>query len=69
MNKSNNSGFTPVYVASLGGHAAILTMLLEHGGDVHQANHVGTTPVYMAAYHGHAGEDSSGGTRVHAWYL
>lgn len=54
VNKADNLGWTPVYIAAHNGHAEIITALKAGGADVNTPNDNGTTPVCAAAYAGSA---------------
>ena len=44
---------TPLLVASLQGHTAVVDWLLAHNADTHARNQGGFTPLHAAAYGGH----------------
>jgi ankyrin repeat protein len=54
VNKANNRGATPVWIAAQEGHEAVVRCLVaELGADVNQADNRGDTPVLIAAHQGH----------------
>jgi ankyrin repeat protein len=58
INKANDEGFTPFYIASCNGHESIV----EYGANVLQETTIGNTPLlYIASTHGHV---SNGHTDV-----
>ena len=48
VNLRNAQGWTPLHVAAAGGDSAVVSVLLEHGADVHAQSNIGTTPLYNA---------------------
>jgi hypothetical protein len=48
----NGSEATPMHVAALGGHADMLSLLLEHGADLDGLDMYGKTPLYRASANG-----------------
>jgi ankyrin repeat protein len=52
VNIRNAQGWTPLHIAAAGGDVGVLTLLLEHGADVHAACNLGTTPLYHATVFG-----------------
>jgi ankyrin repeat protein len=53
VNKSDNSGWTPLCSAADRGYLEIVKLLIENGGDINKSNNDGFTPLYSAAYKGH----------------
>jgi ankyrin repeat protein len=55
VNAVSCSGRTPLYMASIRGHANVVAVLLEHGADVNVkvARNHGSTPLIAACSHGH----------------
>ena len=52
-NQVDETGTTPLMLASLCGHTAIVLLLLQMGGDVHHTDNYGWTPLLLASYKGH----------------
>lgn len=50
----NKTGWTPLHYAATGGHAKIVSLLLDHYAYIDAASPNGTTPLMMAAYYGNA---------------
>ncbi|HXE21827.1 MAG TPA: ankyrin repeat domain-containing protein, partial [Rhodoferax sp.] len=48
----NKTGWTPLHYAATGGHAKIVSLLLDHYAYIDAASPNGTTPLMMAAYYG-----------------
>ncbi|MGH8819754.1 MAG: ankyrin repeat domain-containing protein [Rhodoferax sp.] len=48
----NKTGWTPLHYAATGGHAEIISLLLDHYAYIDAASPNGTTPLMMAAYYG-----------------
>jgi ankyrin repeat protein len=50
----DSAGYTPLHYAARAGHAAIVRLLLDGGGDVNARTRAGgATPLHRAAYQGH----------------
>ena len=45
MNKANDDGYTPLYIASLNGHLSTVEPLINHGADLNQGRKNGWTPI------------------------
>jgi ankyrin repeat protein len=43
-----------LHISAIHGDAAILEMLIAHGGNVNMEDHLLSTPLHYAAYHAHA---------------
>jgi len=48
VNTQDDSGFTPLFEASLNGHLEIVDLLMQHGAKVDVADDTGSTPLQMA---------------------
>jgi ankyrin repeat protein len=53
VNKANNDGTSPLFVASCNGHCDVVEALLCGGADVNKARNDGMTPLIMASCNGH----------------
>jgi cytohesin len=53
VNKANNVGVSPLYIAAQNGHEAILSALIEAGADVNKASNDGETPLIVARVRDH----------------
>ena len=53
MNKANNLGGTPLYIASQNRHCDVVEALLRGGADVNKASNDGVTPLLKASQDGH----------------
>lgn len=52
LNKSDQNGYSPVFVAAAAGHLAVVKLLVECQVDIGRANIDGMTPVLIAAQNG-----------------
>jgi len=52
VNTRNAHGWTPLHVAAAGGDPAVITLLLQHGADIHAQSHIGTTALDNATTRG-----------------
>ena len=52
---SNLYGWSPLFVASLFGHAEVVEMLISKGASVNDKDIDGLSPLYVASREGHAG--------------
>ena len=50
---TDNYGFTPLYLAAINDHEAVVTCLLGRGAEINAKNEDGITPLYCAAVNGH----------------
>ena len=53
INKENDVGFTPLYIACQNGHTNIIKYLVEHGADINKEDKYGETPIYVANQNGY----------------
>jgi cytohesin len=53
VNKANDKGATPLFVAAHNGHVAEVRVLIVAGADVNKATDDGVMPLCMAAQFGH----------------
>ena len=53
VDRANQNGATPLYVACKNGHVDAARLLLERGADVHKASNYNRTPLHEASYGGH----------------
>ncbi|KAJ8248976.1 hypothetical protein GJAV_G00229810 [Gymnothorax javanicus] len=54
VNSSSADGFTPLHVAALHGHTALLSLLIRHGACVNARNSQSATPLHLACQNSHA---------------
>ena len=53
INRADNDGVSPLFVACANGRVEVARLLIEHGADVDQAMDTGWTPLLMACAKGH----------------
>jgi|TARA_B110000977_G_scaffold143908_1_gene182696 ankyrin repeat protein len=53
VNKAEDGGVTPLYMAAEQGHEAAVRALVELDADINKAIDVGATPLYVAALQGY----------------
>ena len=53
MNQADNSGHTPLWIASEEGHLEIVKLLIESGGSVNRANSYGNIPLHISSKMSH----------------
>ena len=54
VNRGDDCGQTPLWVACLKGHLDVARLCLERGADANRATEKGTTPLAIAQKKGHA---------------
>ncbi|CAL9695217.1 unnamed protein product [Knipowitschia caucasica] len=54
VNSSNVDGFTPLHVAALHGHTALLSLMIRHGANVNGRTTQSATPLHLASQNSHA---------------
>jgi ankyrin repeat protein len=52
-NRTDNDGFSPLYVACRNGHVDIVCTLLEHRADIDLSNNNGVSPLYITCLTGY----------------
>jgi ankyrin repeat protein len=53
LDKADNDGATPAYIACQNDHTECLSLLINHGAQLDKANNEGATPAYIACQNGH----------------
>ncbi|XP_026856782.2 ankyrin repeat domain-containing protein 27 isoform X1 [Electrophorus electricus] len=53
VNSSSVDGFTPLHVAALHGHTALLALLIHHGANINSRNGQSATPLHLACQNSH----------------
>uniref|UniRef100_A0A672YDC2 Ankyrin repeat domain 27 (VPS9 domain) n=1 Tax=Sphaeramia orbicularis TaxID=375764 RepID=A0A672YDC2_9TELE len=53
VNSSNIDGFTPLHVAALHGHSALVSLLIRHGANVNARTNQSATPLHLASQNSH----------------
>lgn len=53
VNSSNVDGFTPLHVAALHGHSALVALLIRHGANVNARTNQSATPLHLASQNSH----------------
>uniref|UniRef100_A0A8C6TUZ4 Ankyrin repeat domain 27 (VPS9 domain) n=1 Tax=Neogobius melanostomus TaxID=47308 RepID=A0A8C6TUZ4_9GOBI len=53
VNSSNVDGFTPLHVAALHGHSALVSLLIRHGANVNARTNQSATPLHLASQNSH----------------
>uniref|UniRef100_A0A8C9TYN7 Ankyrin repeat domain 27 n=1 Tax=Scleropages formosus TaxID=113540 RepID=A0A8C9TYN7_SCLFO len=53
VNCSTTDGFTPLHVAALHGHAALVSLLIRHGANINARNAQSATPLHLACQNSH----------------
>ncbi|XP_051546305.1 ankyrin repeat domain-containing protein 27-like isoform X3 [Myxocyprinus asiaticus] len=53
VNSSSADGFTPLHVAALHGHTALLSLLTRHGANINVRNNQSVTPLHLACQNSH----------------
>uniref|UniRef100_A0A3P9A9C1 VPS9 domain-containing protein n=1 Tax=Esox lucius TaxID=8010 RepID=A0A3P9A9C1_ESOLU len=53
VNSSSADGFTPLHVAALHGHTALVSLLSRHGANVNARNCLSATPLHLASQNRH----------------
>ncbi|KAJ8002843.1 hypothetical protein DPEC_G00163180 [Dallia pectoralis] len=53
VNSSSVDGFTPLHVAALHGHTALVSLLSHHGANVNARNCLSATPLHLASQNRH----------------
>jgi len=49
INKIDNHGWTPLYIACQKGHITVVKYLVENGANINEGNNNGATPLYIAS--------------------
>ena len=53
INKANNDGITPIFMAASAGHCPEIELLINAGADMNKHSKNGVTPLLMAIYNNH----------------
>uniref|UniRef100_A0A3B4CFV0 VPS9 domain-containing protein n=1 Tax=Pygocentrus nattereri TaxID=42514 RepID=A0A3B4CFV0_PYGNA len=53
VNSSSVDGFTPLHVAALHGHTALVSLLIRHGANINARNGQSATPLHLACQNSH----------------
>ncbi|KAM4619223.1 ankyrin repeat domain-containing protein 27 isoform 2-T2 [Polymixia lowei] len=53
VNSSSADGFTPLHVAALHGHTALVSLLTRHGANINARNSQSATPLHLASQNSH----------------
>lgn len=53
VNSSSVDGFTPLHVAALHGHTALVSLLSRNGANVNARNSQSATPLHLASQNSH----------------
>uniref|UniRef100_A0A8B9LWM5 Ankyrin repeat domain 27 (VPS9 domain) n=1 Tax=Astyanax mexicanus TaxID=7994 RepID=A0A8B9LWM5_ASTMX len=53
VNSSSVDGFTPLHVAALHGHTALVSLLIRHGANINSRNGQSATPLHLACQNSH----------------
>ncbi|XP_067446774.1 ankyrin repeat domain-containing protein 27 [Thunnus thynnus] len=53
VNSCNADGFTPLHVAALHGHSALVALLIRHGANVNARTNQNATPLHLASQNSH----------------
>ncbi|KAL0154595.1 hypothetical protein M9458_048858, partial [Cirrhinus mrigala] len=48
VNSSSADGFTPLHVAALHGHTALVSLFTRHGANINARNNQSATPLHLA---------------------
>ncbi|KAK9952727.1 hypothetical protein ABG768_018534 [Culter alburnus] len=53
VNSSSADGFTPLHVAALHGHTALVSLFTRHGANINARNNLSATPLHLACQNSH----------------
>ncbi|CAK6977928.1 LOW QUALITY PROTEIN: ankyrin repeat domain-containing protein 27%2C partial [Scomber scombrus] len=53
VNSCNSEGFSPLHVAALHGHSALVALLIRHGANVNARTNQNATPLHLASQNSH----------------
>ncbi|KAG9341997.1 hypothetical protein JZ751_018315 [Albula glossodonta] len=53
VNSSSGDGFSPLHVAALHGHTALVSLLIRHGASINARNNQSATPLHLACQNSH----------------